>query len=80
MQAWIVGNGADINFWKGRWLKDADIVVDLLNILADMQHYLSAKDQDFIVNGNWFLPQVLHENFPTIRANEKGSHSFGGLS
>lgn len=53
-----------MNFWRDKWLNNLVSVVELLNIPADLQDSLSASVQDFIRNGNWYLPFELNDRYP----------------
>ncbi|XP_042519136.1 uncharacterized protein LOC122092899 [Macadamia integrifolia] len=69
-EQWTVGNGQNIDFWKGRWLDHLSIEEMLLN---DGGHSgnLKAKVCDFIHNFRWEFPQVVSNFMKNIKNKAK---------
>jgi ribonuclease HI len=54
---WLLGNGADINFWLDNWCGVP--IAEQLGIPMHIRRSLSASVSDFISNGQWNIPRQL---------------------
>jgi len=61
---WLLGNGADINFWNDNWCRAP--LSDTLNIPTLISQHLSSSVMDNIHNGQWILPPQLQQMFPSL--------------
>jgi hypothetical protein len=52
---WLLGNGADINFWLDNWCGVP--IAEQLDIPNHLRRSLSASVSDFISNGQWSIPR-----------------------
>jgi len=62
---WLVGNGAQINFWLDSWCGDP--LQQVLNVSTDVMSNFSSSLNDYILNGHWHFPSNLIHLFPTLR-------------
>jgi hypothetical protein len=61
---WLLGDGKDICCWTDSWCGPP--LADQLHIPDHITHLLSSRVCDFIVNGNWLIPDQLAQLFPNL--------------
>jgi ribonuclease HI len=61
---WLLGNGANINFWVDKWCGDP--LVEQLGIPLHLHHLLNSSVSDYISNGQWNIPPQLSLMFTTL--------------
>ncbi|KAK2364421.1 hypothetical protein QL285_089294 [Trifolium repens] len=63
---WLLGNGANINFWLDNWCGDP--LAEQLHIPVPLRGSLSSTVSDFICNGQWSIPSPLLAMFSNLHA------------
>jgi len=62
---WQLGDGSNINFWLDNWCGQP--IASQLNIPSQLHSNLTAKVNDFIVNGQWNFPDSFIHYFPQAK-------------
>lgn len=61
---WLLGDGANINFWTDKWLSQP--IVNLLDIPQQYHNSLKAVVKDFITDFTWNIPSRLASLAPYV--------------
>jgi len=62
---WLLGTGDNINFWNDSWCGAP--LSQALNIPPHISSLLVSKVSDYIIDGEWAIPEALEQMFPILR-------------
>jgi ribonuclease HI len=62
--SWLIGNGEQINFWTDKWCGDS--LAHQFNIPPQISRRLTSRVSDYIINGQWHIPDYLSQLFPDL--------------
>lgn len=62
---WLLGNGEKINFWNDCWCGAP--LSQALQIPEAISQNLTSLVGDYMVDGKWEIPDILHQMFPSLR-------------
>ncbi|GAU31405.1 hypothetical protein TSUD_370540 [Trifolium subterraneum] len=62
--AWILGDGEDINFWNDNWCGTP--LAEFFNIPLHVRPLLTSTVSDYLVDGQWSIPEQLSHAFPQL--------------
>ncbi|KAK2445365.1 hypothetical protein QL285_016305 [Trifolium repens] len=61
---WLLGNGANINFWNDNWC--GTVLSEYYNIPLQTRQLLNSTVSDYISDGYWAIPPQLEQEFSHI--------------